>query len=163
MSERQTVGEPFKVSSLKAIRAAIDRFLNQADLLTSRSLSSVIMNLRQMIRPMQFAKNLKTEGKIGAVVHKTPTTCEQLQKPAKSEQRGFTHTCMNPQWSISLFSRLYFAVNSFPEFENEKDFDIKLSFKLTLFFSSTVCKFLILCNLWRDHRVDLLLLFCFLL
>ena len=56
VSERQTIGEPFKVSSLKAIRAAIDRFLNQADRLTSRSLSSVIMNLRQMIRSMQFAK-----------------------------------------------------------------------------------------------------------
>ena len=56
VSERQTIGEPFKFSSLKAIRAAIDRFLNQADRLTSRSLSLVIMNLRQMIRPMQFAK-----------------------------------------------------------------------------------------------------------
>ena len=52
-----------------------------------------------------------------------------------SEQRGFTHTCtMNPQWSISLFSRLYFAVNSFPEFENEKDCEIKLSLILTSFF-----------------------------
>ena len=76
MSERQTIGEPFKVSSLKAIRAAIDRFLNQADRLTSRSLSSVIMNLRQMIRSMHFAKNLRKEGEIGAVGHQTPTTCE---------------------------------------------------------------------------------------
>ena len=46
-------------------------------------------------------------------------------------------------------------VNSFPEFENDKDFEIKLSLSLTSLFSSTVCKFLRLRNVWRDHCVAL--------
>ena len=71
VSVRLTIGEPFKVSSLKAIRATIDIFLKQADPLTSRR-------------------------------------------------------------RISLFSRSYFAGNSFPEFENKKYFEIKLSLSLTL-------------------------------
>ena len=43
---------------------------------------------------------------------------------------------------------LCFAVNSFPEFENEKDFEIKLSLSLTSFFR----RFL---SVLADHCVDL--------
>ena len=52
VSIRQTIGEPEKVSSLKAIRAAIDKMFE-----ASCSLPSVIINLRrQIIRSMQPAK-----------------------------------------------------------------------------------------------------------
>ena len=59
------------------------RFLKQAEhRLTSRGLPSMIINLlrRQITDTLNAArKNLKKEEKIGAVVHKTPITSEQLQ------------------------------------------------------------------------------------
>ena len=46
-------------------------------------------------------------------------------------------------------------VNSFPEFENDKDFEMKLSLSLTSFFLLQFESRLRLHNVWRDHCVSL--------
>ena len=106
VSVRQTNGEPFKVSSLKAIRAAIDRYLKQAPI--NKPWSIVRDNEFKKANDTLNAvcKNLMKGGKVGPVVHKTPIRSEQLkvvnwemriQKMLNnySKPRGFTHTCIS--------------------------------------------------------------------
>ena len=80
VSVRQTIGEPFNVSSLKAIPAAIHRFLKNAPINKPWSIVGYY-EFKANDTVNAVCKNLKKEGKIGAVVHKTPITSEQLQKP----------------------------------------------------------------------------------
>ena len=105
---RQATGEPFKVSSSKAIRAAIDRYLKQAPINKSWSIFGDYEFKKANDRLNAVCKNLQKEGKVGVVVQKTPITNEQLQKlfersqkgrrrheRSYSYQRGVTHTCIS--------------------------------------------------------------------
>ena len=79
---RQTVGKPFKVffHFNKAIQAAIDRFLKQAPIDKPWSIvGDYEFEANDTLNAV--CKNLKKEGKIGAVVHKTPITREHFQNP----------------------------------------------------------------------------------
>lgn len=67
---RQTSGEPFP--SLKAIRAAIDRYLKQAPINKPWSIASDFEFKKANDTLNAVCKNLAKEGKVGAVVHKTP-------------------------------------------------------------------------------------------
>ena len=204
MSVRQTNGEPFKVSSLKAIRAAIDRYLKHSFQYLLCLKQAPINKQESIVGDYEFmkandtlnavCKNLMKEGKVRPVVHKTPITSEQLQKLFESSQLGNADT-KDPkqlQQTAWFYTYLYFGrrgrenqrsltpkmlilrqtpqgrrffelrrvsrggfvdkkpprrlndntdeadgkmfVNSFPKFENEKDFEIKLSLSLTSFF-----------------------------
>ena len=86
LSVRQTNGEPFKVSSLKAIRAAIDRYLKQAPINKPWSIVGDYEFKKANDTQNAVCKNLMKEGKVGTVVHKTPITSEQLQKLFESGQ-----------------------------------------------------------------------------
>ena len=89
---RQTNGEPFKVSSLKAIRKAIDRYLKQVAI-NKPGLSSVIYEFKKANDTLNVVcKNLMLEGKVRPVVHKTPLISEQLQKLFESGQLGNADT-----------------------------------------------------------------------
>ena len=77
MSVRQTNGEPFKVSSLKAIRAAIDRYLKQAPINKPGSIVGDYEFKKANDTLNAVCKNLMKDGKVRLVVHKTPITSEQ--------------------------------------------------------------------------------------
>ena len=198
MSVRQTNGEPFKVSSLKAIRAAIDRYLKQAPINKPGSVVGDYEFKKANDTLNAVCKNLMKEEKVRPVVHKTPITSEQLQKLFESGQPGNADT-KDPkqlQRTAWFYTYLYFGrrgrekqhsltpkmfilrqtpqgrryfelrkdfpgaafcrqktghqgcvndnndeadgkmfVNSFPEFENAEDFEVKRSLSLTSFFS----------------------------
>ena len=70
---RKKDGSFFKVSSLKAIRAAADRFLKSAPNNKPWSITSHQANDALDA----FAKSIRREGKVGGVVHKSPITKEQ--------------------------------------------------------------------------------------
>ena len=70
MPVRQTNGEPFKVSSLKAIRAAIDRYLKQAPINKPGSIVGDYECKKANDTLNAVCKNLMQEGKVCPVVHK---------------------------------------------------------------------------------------------
>ena len=92
MSVRQTDGEPFKVSSPKAIRAAVDRYLKQAPINKPWSIVGDNEFKKTNDTLNAVCKNLTKEGKVGPVVHKTAITSEQLQKLFESGQLGNADT-----------------------------------------------------------------------
>ena len=92
MSVRQTNGEPFKVSSLKAIPAAIDRYLKQAPINKPGSIVGDYEFKKANDTLNAVCKNLMKEGKVRPVVHKTPITSEQFQKLFESGQLGNANT-----------------------------------------------------------------------
>ncbi|KAL9980188.1 hypothetical protein ACROYT_G008739 [Oculina patagonica] len=71
---RRTNGEPFKVSSLKAIRAAIDRHLKQAPNNKPWSIVGDLEFKKANDTLNAVCKNLMKGGKVTGVVHKTPIT-----------------------------------------------------------------------------------------
>ena len=113
MSVRQTNGEPFKVSSLKAIRAAIDRYLKQAPINKPGSIVGDYEFKKGNDTLNAVCKNLMKEGKVRPVVHKTIITSEQLQKQKlfESGQLGNADT-KDPkqlQQTAWFYTYLYFG------------------------------------------------------
>ena len=111
MSVRQTNGEPFKVSSLKAIRAAIDRYLKQEPINKLWSIVGDNEFKKANDTLNAVCKNLMKEGKGCPVVHKTPITSEQLQKLFESGQLGNADT-KDPkqlQQTAWFYTYLYFG------------------------------------------------------
>ena len=111
VSVRQTNGEPFKVSSLKAIRAAIDRYLKQAPINKPGSIVGDYEFKKANDTLNAACKNLMKEGKVRPVVHKTSITSEQLQKLFESGQLGNADT-KDPkqlQQTALFYTYLYFG------------------------------------------------------
>ena len=111
MSVRQTNGELFKVSSLKAIRAAINRYLKQAPINKPGSIVGDYEFKKANDTLNAVCKNLMKEGKVRPVVHKTPITSEQLQKLFESGQLGNADT-KDPkqlQQTAWFYTYLYFG------------------------------------------------------
>ena len=80
VSIRQKDGSRFKVSSLKAIRAAIDRYLRQSpphnkpwSIVGDPEFNKANETLNAV------CKDMVKRGQVSPVVHKTPITSEQLQ------------------------------------------------------------------------------------
>ena len=85
---RKEDGSFFKVSSLKAIRAAVERFLKSAP---NRKPWSIISDpqLKEANDALDaFAKSIRREGKVGGVVHKNPITKEQIEMLFERQQLG---------------------------------------------------------------------------
>ena len=80
--------EVFQVSSLRAIRRAIDRYLKQPphNKLWSIVGDSELARANQTVNAI--CKNMMREGKIGTIVHKNPITTEQMQELFASGQLG---------------------------------------------------------------------------
>ena len=95
VSNRQKDGSRFKVSSLKDIRAAIDRYLRQNphnkpwSLVVDPEFSKANETLNAV------SKDMVKRGQVSPVVHKAPITSEQLQKLYESQQLGEA-TTTNP-------------------------------------------------------------------
>ena len=79
-------GSKFKVSSLRAIRGAIDRYLTQLPHNKPWSIidDSKFAKANQTLNA--FCKNMMKEGRVGPVVHKNPTTSEQMEESFISGQ-----------------------------------------------------------------------------
>ncbi|CAB4034891.1 Hypothetical predicted protein [Paramuricea clavata] len=77
---RKQEGREFKVSTLRAIRSGIDRYLKQS--LQNKPWSIIGDPVFERVNKTLNAicKKVTREGKIGPVIHKHPITCEQLQK-----------------------------------------------------------------------------------
>ena len=88
VSVRQKDGSPYKVSSLKAIRAAIDRFLKQSPNNKPWSIvgDSEFQKANETLNAV--CKKTTKEGKVGPTIHKNPITSEQLQQLFASGQLG---------------------------------------------------------------------------
>ena len=111
MSVRQTNGEPFKVSSLKAIRAAIDRYLKHAPIDKPGSIVGDYEFKKANDTLNAVCKNLMKEEKVRPVVHKTPIISERLQKLFESGQLGNADT-KDPkqlQQTALFYTYLYFG------------------------------------------------------
>ena len=89
---RQKNGSEFKVSSLRAIRGAIDRYLKQPPNNKPWSIigDSEFAKANQTLNAI--CKNMMKEGKVGPVVHKHPITSEQMQELFRSGQLGDSDT-----------------------------------------------------------------------
>ncbi|XP_028401214.1 uncharacterized protein LOC114524266 [Dendronephthya gigantea] len=77
---RKQDGSEFKVSTLRAIRSAIDRYLKQPPQNKPWSIigDPVFEQANKTLNAI--CKKLTREGKVGPVIHKHPITSEQLQK-----------------------------------------------------------------------------------
>ena len=77
-----------KVSSLKAIRAAIDRYLRQPPNNKPWSIvgDSAFQKSNKVLNAI--CKQMMQEGKVGATIHKNPITSEQLQQLYETGQLG---------------------------------------------------------------------------
>ena len=82
----------FKVSSLRAIRGAIDRYLKQPPNNKPCSIigDSEFAKANQTLNAI--CKNMMKESKVGPVVHKQPITSEQMQELFRSGQLGDSNT-----------------------------------------------------------------------
>ena len=76
---RKKDGSFFKVSSLKAIRAVVERFLKSAPNSKPWSIISDHQFKEANDALDAFAKSIRREGKVGGVVHKNPITKEQIE------------------------------------------------------------------------------------
>ena len=76
---RREDGTEFKVSSLKAIRAAIDRYLRQPPNNKPWSIvgDSAFQKCNKVLNAI--CKQMMQDGKVGPTIHKNPITSEQLQ------------------------------------------------------------------------------------
>lgn len=110
-SARKQDGSFYKTTSLKSIRAAIDRFLRSPPRCKQFSIiaDAAFTEANKVLDA--FVKDLRKSGKIAGVVHKRAITKEQIQKlyesgelgPAdskkiplsSSEQLGFTLVCFS--------------------------------------------------------------------
>ena len=77
---RREDGTEFKVSSLKAIRAAIDRYLRQPPNNKPWSIvgDSAFQTSNKVLNAI--CKQMMQDGKVGPTIHKNPITSEQLQQ-----------------------------------------------------------------------------------
>jgi hypothetical protein len=110
-SVRQKNGSEFKVSSLKAIRAAIDRFLKQSPNNKPWSIVGDPEFHKANETLNAICKNMMKEGKVGPIIHKNPITSEQLQELFKSGQFGDADT-IDPaqlQRTAWFYISLYFG------------------------------------------------------
>ena len=85
---RKKDGSFFKVSSLKAIRAAVERFLKSAPNSKPWSIISDPQFKEANDALDAFAKSIRREGKVGGVVHKNPITKEQIEMLFERQQLG---------------------------------------------------------------------------
>ena len=111
VSIRQKDGSRFKVSSLKAIRAAIDRYLRQSPhnkpwpIVGDPEFNKANETLNAV------CKDMVKRGQVSPVVHKTPIISEQLQKLYESQQLGEA-TTTNPTQLLRtawFYVTLYFG------------------------------------------------------
>lgn len=85
---RKKDGSFFKVSSLKAIRAAVERFLKSAPNSKPWSIISDPQFKEANDALDAFAKSIRRGGKVGGVVHKNPITKEQIEMLFERQQLG---------------------------------------------------------------------------
>lgn len=85
---RQKDGSKFKVSSLRSIRAAIDRYLRQPPVNKSWSIigDPEFQTANKVLNAI--CKSNSKEGKLGTVVHKQPITREQINHLFSSGELG---------------------------------------------------------------------------
>ena len=111
VSIRQKDGSRFKVSSLKAIRAAIDRYLRQSPHNKPWSIVGDPEFNKANETLNAVCKDMVKRGQVSPVVHKTPITSEQLQKLYESQQLGEA-TTTNPTQLLRtawFYVTLYFG------------------------------------------------------
>ena len=108
---RKKDGSFFKISSLKAIRAAVDRFLKSAPNSKPWSIISEPQFKQANDALDAFAKSIRREGKVGGVVHKSPITKEQIEMLFERQQLGPADTkCPSQLLRTSWFYvTLYFG------------------------------------------------------
>ena len=110
-SVRQKNGSEFKVSSLRAIPGAIDRYLKQPPNNKPWSIiaDSEFAKANQTLNAV--CKNMMKEGKVGPVVHKHPITSEQMQELFRSGQLGDSNTKdpSQPLRTAWFYLTLYFG------------------------------------------------------
>lgn len=108
---RQKDGKQFKVSSLRSIRAAIDRYLRQPPINKPWSIvGDKEFNTANKILNAICKKNAK-EGTVGNVVHKQPINKEQIQHLFETGQLG-THDTTDPATLLRtawFYLTLYFG------------------------------------------------------
>ena len=85
---RGKAGSFFKVSSLKAIRAAVERFLKSAPNSNPRSIISDHQFKEANDALDALSKSIRREGKGGGVVHKNPITKEPNKMLFERQQLG---------------------------------------------------------------------------
>ena len=78
----------FKVSSLKAIRAAVERFPKSVSNSKLWSITSDHQFKEANNALDAFAKAIRREGKVGGVVHKNPIKKEQVEMLFERQQLG---------------------------------------------------------------------------
>ena len=85
---RRDDGTEFKVSSLKAIRAAIDRYFRQPPNNKPWSIvgDSAFQKFTKALNAI--CKQMMQEGKVELTIHKNPITSEQLQQLYETGQLG---------------------------------------------------------------------------
>lgn len=85
---RREDGTEFKVSSLKAIRAAIDRYLREPPNNKPWSIvgDSAFQKSNKVLNAI--CKQMMQDGKVGPTIHKNPITSEQLQQLYETGQLG---------------------------------------------------------------------------
>ena len=110
-SARKQDGSYYKASSLKTIRAAIDRYLRSPPRCKQFSIVSDAAFIEANRVLFAFIKDLKMSGKIEGVVHKKAIAKEQLQKLFDSEQLGPANS-QDPaqlQRTVWFYIGLYFG------------------------------------------------------
>lgn len=110
-SARQKNGSHFKVSSLKAIRAAIDRFLRQHPNNKPWSIVGDPEFNKANETLNALCKDMMKRAQITPVVHKVPITSEQMQELYKAQQLGEA-TTTNPAQLLRtawFYITLYFG------------------------------------------------------
>lgn len=85
---RKKDGSYFKASSMKSIRAAIERYLQGPPNNKPWSIISDPEFKQANVALDAFIKSLRRQGKIGGVVHKNPITKEQIEKLFEKQQLG---------------------------------------------------------------------------
>ena len=111
VSIRQKDGSRFKVSSLKAIRATIDRYLRQSPHNKPWSIVGDPEFNKANETLNAVCKDMVKRGQVSPVIHKTPITSEQLQKLYESQQLGEA-TTTNPTQLLRtawFYVTLYFG------------------------------------------------------
>ena len=109
---KQTNGEPFKVSSLKAIRAAIDRYLKQAPINKPGSIVGDYEFKKANDTLNAVCKNLLKEGKVRPVVIKLPSqasNCKSFLKVVNYLGNADTKDPKQLQQTAWFYTYLYFG------------------------------------------------------
>ena len=110
-SARKQDGSYYKTSSMKSIRAAIDRFLRSPPHCKQFSIigDPAFTEANQVLDA--FVKDLRKTGKIAGVVHKKPITKQQIQRLYECDELGPANST-NPaqlQRTVWFYLVLYFG------------------------------------------------------